>query len=175
MNMLRSLASSPEHSSDADQIHQINKLAFEGPAEADLVDRLRESCPGFVSLVARSDGRAVGHIAFSPVVLRSSDRQHPGMGLAPMSVVPDLQRQGIGSQLVQAGLDELRKRGVQFVVVLGHPDYYPRFGFTPSAPLGIKCEFGDVPAEAFMVLPLDQDMSLESGLIQYHSEFDVFK
>lgn len=164
-----------EQTGDVEQIREINLAAFEGTEEADLVDRLRVSCGEAVSLVAVSADRVVGHILFSPVVLVDPQAQHPGMGLAPMSVLPEFQRQGIGSLLVQTGLEELKSADVPFVVVLGHPDYYPRFGFTPTVRFAIDSEFQGVPAEAFMILPLDPKTSLKAGVIRYHTEFDVFK
>ena len=93
------------------------------------------------------------------------------MGLAPMAVLPGHQRKGIGSELVRAGLAELRERDCPFVIVLGHPEYYPRFGFEPASGHGVKCEW-EVPDEAFMILVLDEARLPEAGgTARYRPEF----
>jgi putative acetyltransferase len=116
------------------------------------------------------DGQIVGHIMFSPVELVDSPARKI-MGLAPMAVVPGHQRQGIGSALVRRGLEECNKLGFVAVVVSGHAEYYPRFGFVPSSRFGIGCEY-DVPAELFMAIEL-QPAALRdaSGTIKYHRAF----
>lgn len=148
----------------------VNEAAFEQPAEARLVAALREQANPIISLVAEDEGAIVGHILFSPVTLTG----HPElkiMGLAPMAVAPERQREGIGSSLVRAGLDECRKLGFGAVVVLGHPEYYPRFGFTPAARFGIGCEY-DVPEDVFMAMELEPGHLLNaSGIIKYHEAF----
>ncbi len=125
-----------------------------------------------LSLVAEGNGIVVGHILFSPVSL--SDR--PGlnmMGLAPMAVTPERQRQGIGSVLVRHGLDRCRELGVGAVVVLGHPGFYPRFGFVPAAQFGIDCEY-KVSREAFLVVELQPGYLRDiSGTVRYHAAFSV--
>ena len=162
----------PERPEDSSQIRHVNELAFGQSAEADLVDRLRNVCAEALSLVAEDDGGAiVGHILFTPVVV--GGRLSPGMGLAPMAVLPDRQRQGIGSQLVKRGLGDLRERGCPFVVVVGHPEYYPRFGFEPAAKHGLVCQWPGMPDPAFMVLVLDQiAMAGASGMAWYRDEFN---
>lgn len=159
-----------EKAEDRLAVRAINEAAFESFAEANLVDALREQAQPLVSLVAEQDGGIVGHIMFSPVEL-------PGypeirlMGLAPMAVLPAQQRQGIGSALVRAGLKECVKGGVGAVVVLGHPGYYPRFGFVPASRYGIGCEY-DVPDEAFMVIELQAgQLAGVSGTVRYHRAF----
>jgi len=160
----------PERPADIASIRAVNLTAFETSTEADLVDALREQAHPIVSLVADDVGAIVGHILFSPVTLRA----HPElqiMGLAPMAVVPAKQRQGIGSALVREGLEQCRRLGFGAVVVLGHAEYYPRFGFTPASRFGLRCEY-DVPDEVFMVLELDADVLRgKSGTIQYHPAF----
>lgn len=141
----------PEQEGDAEAVWAINAAAFGQPDEADLVDRLRET-PGYLALVAEEAGEVVGHIAFSPVTL-DPPASVDVRGLAPMAVAPGRQRSGIGSALVRAGLDACRADGAEAVVVLGHPTYYPRFGFTPAPPRGIGCVY-DVPPEVFMALDL---------------------
>jgi putative acetyltransferase len=162
----------PERREDASQIRHVNELAFGQPAEADLVDTLRRTCAEALSLVAEDDdGVIVGHILFTPVVV--DGRLALGMGLGPMAVLPDHQRQGIGSQLVRRGLDSLRERGCPFVVVVGHPEYYPRFGFEPASLHGLACQWDGVRDSAFMVLILDLNaMTGVSGVAKYREEFD---
>jgi putative acetyltransferase len=151
-------------------VHAVNVSAFETSEEASLVDALREHARPLVSLIAEDDGAIVGHIMFSPVSLAG----HPSlkiMGLAPMAVAAKHQRKGIGSALVRAGLEQCAQLGFGAVVVLGHPAYYPRFGFLPSTRCGIGCEY-DVPEEVFMVVEL-QDGFLRgaSGKVKYHAAF----
>ncbi len=159
-----------EVDSDAAAVHGVNFSAFDSPAEANLVDALRVQASAVVSLVAEVDSTVVGHIMFSPVSLSG----HPGlkiMGLAPMSVAPAHQNRGIGSALVRAGLEGCKDLGFGAVVVLGHPGYYPRFGFSPSARFGIGCEY-DAPDGAFMVVELQPGyLRGRSGTIKYHAAF----
>jgi putative acetyltransferase len=161
----------PETPEDVSQVRHINELAFGQPTEADLVERLRQACIHSLSLVAEDDD-IVGHILFTPVVVESAGRRVLGMGLAPMAVRPDRQRQGIGSQLVRRGLELLRERGCPFVVVVGHPEYYPRFGFEPASLKGLASQWEGVPDAAFMVLVLDVNaMAGVSGVAKYREEF----
>lgn len=159
-----------EEQKDWAAVHDVIVSAFETPAEADLVDALREQAHPVVSLVAVEGGTIVGHIMLSPVSLSG----HPGlkiMGLAPMAVAPEYQRKGIGSALVRTGLDRCKQLGFGAVVVLGHPEYYPRFGFSPSTRFGIKCEY-EVPEEVFMVIELLPGyLRGASGTIKYHAAF----
>lgn len=159
---------------DIPVIHDLNRRAFAGPGEAQVVDLLRQRCEDFVSIVAEVNGRIVGHILFTPARLApDSGQERVGMGLAPLAVAPDVQGQGIGSILCEAGLEEMKARGVPFVVVLGHPAYYPRFGFEPADRFQLRCAYADVPPEAFMV-KVFQPQLLEglSGVVHYRPEFD---
>ena len=160
----------PETLADQETVRSILIAAFETSAEADLVDALRQQAEPLVSLVAADGGEVVGHILFSPVTLSG----HPDlqiMGLAPMAVAPDRQRHGIGSALVRAGLEACRALGVEAVVVLGHPDYYPRFGFVPSTRFGITSEY-DVPENVFLAQELVPGaLAGVSGTVQYHPAF----
>ncbi|MBU2603360.1 MAG: N-acetyltransferase [Actinobacteria bacterium] len=161
-----------EKATDAAGVRSANERAFEGSVEADIVDALRRDCPDLVSLVADDHG-VVGHILFSPAVVESGDWRVAGMGLAPLAVVPERQG-GIGSALVERGLAELRERGCPFVVVLGHPGYYPRFGFEPASSRGMVCQWEGIPEEAFMVLVMDEvAMDGVSGVARYRHEFDA--
>jgi putative acetyltransferase len=162
----------PESHEDESAVRRLNELAFGQPAEADLVDKLRAACSDALSLVAVADD-VVGHILFTPVAVESATRRVAGMGLAPMAVLPDRQRQGIGSQLVQRGLDILRARGCPFVVVVGHPEYYPRFGFERASAHALVSQWDGMPDAAFMVLILDDHaMAGVSGVARYRDEFD---
>jgi putative acetyltransferase len=157
---------------DAQQIRMVIQQAFGQTEEADIVDRLREACTHRISLVAVSREQIVGHILFTPVTIQLEERIITGMGLAPMAVLPEFQRQGIGSQLVNAGLDIIKKAKYPFVIVLGHPTYYPRFGFVPASRYGIKSEYKNVPDEAFMILVFDQPaLKGISGVAKYRPEF----
>jgi putative acetyltransferase len=154
-------------------VRHVNELAFETPAEANIVDTLRQSCPNLLSLVAEDGNRVVGHILFSPAVIDGSGRKIEGMGLAPMAVLPDRQRQGIGSDLVKRGLEILRDRGCPFVIVLGHPGFYPRFGFELASNHGLFSQWDGVPEEAFMILIMDHaPLEGVSGVAKYREEFN---
>jgi putative acetyltransferase len=161
-----------ERPDDAAGVRRVNELAFGSRLEADLVERLRLSCPDVLSFVADERGALIGHIMFTPVVVESGSRRASGMGLAPMAVVPDRQRQGIGSALVAKGLEVLRDRRCPFIVVVGHPEYYPRFGFEPASRFGLSCQWGEVSDAAFMAMVLDPAaMAGVSGIARYRSEF----
>jgi putative acetyltransferase len=163
-----------EYPEDIAAIRAVNEAAFEESAEADIVDALRDACADLLSLVAESDGEIVGHILFSPVTIDDESQSKQGMGLAPMAVIPNHQRQGIGSKLVEAGLEMLREQGCPFVIVLGHPEFYPRFGFVPASRQGLRCQWEGIPDAAFMVLVLNEDtMAGVTGVARYRDEFDA--
>jgi putative acetyltransferase len=162
----------PETPGDIPAIYDVHLRAFGQPAEAQLVDKLRRDgdfIPA-LSLVAVDGGRIVGHILFPPISIATQERSVPA--LAPMAVLPELRRRGIGSLLVREGLAACRRLLHRIVVVVGHPAYYPRFGFTPARVRGIEAPF-PVPDEAFMVLALVEG-SLEGihGTVQYPRAFD---
>lgn len=163
-----------ERVDDAPASRYVNDRAFGRPNEAAVIEQLRGTCGGLLSLVAEVDGQVVGHILFSPAVLElERGGELSGMGLAPVAVLPERQNQGIGSDLVTAGLAIIGGSSCSFVIVLGHPDYYPRFGFEPAAGHGIRCQW-DVPDEAFMILVLDEEaMRGASGLARYRPEWDA--
>jgi putative acetyltransferase len=156
---------------DAQAVREVHLQAFGQILEADLVDQLRQGCDDLLALVAVMEGRIVGHILFSPAAIEGQERTVQGMALAPMAVLPEYQRQGIGSQLVQAGIEALKQAECPFIILVGHPTYYPRFGFEPAKQYGIKSEW-EVPDEAFMVLVLDeQQKDGLSGVVKYRPEF----
>ena len=160
----------PEAEADRAAVRAVNEAAFETPAEADLVEALHRKEMSLVSLIAEVERRVVGHILFSPVSL--AEHAHLNlMGLAPLAVVPDCQRQGIGSALVCQGLARCKDLGVCAVVVVGHADYYPQFGFVRADRYGLRCEY-DVPADVFMVAELEGgSLNGASGLVRYDKAF----
>jgi putative acetyltransferase len=159
-----------ENENDESGVYAVNASAFETPAEAKLVDVLRLQANPVISLVAEHEGKIVGHIMFSAMTFQ----QHPElriMGLGPMAVSPDFQRQDIGSQLVRAGLKLCTQSGTEAVFVLGHPAFYPRFGFLPAAGFAIKSEY-DVPHEVFMGMELQSSvLNGKTGMVKYHDAF----
>jgi putative acetyltransferase len=158
-----------ERPGDVDAIFEVHRLAFGRDQEGRIVNALREHDASVLSLVAVENGMVVGHIMFSP----ASAGTEVGAALAPMAVVPALQRRGIGSRLVQRGVERLRRSGCPFVVVIGHPALYPRFGFEPAGAHGLTCEW-DVPAAAFMVLILDPDIRRSlGGRVRFRPEFSA--
>jgi putative acetyltransferase len=162
-----------ERPSDAAAVRAINLAAFEGPAEAGIVDRIRQAGGVQLSLVAAIGSELIGHILFSEVTVGEREAAR-GMGLAPMAVLPGHQNHGIGSALVRRGLESLRADGCPFVVVLGHPAYYPRFGFAPASEHGVSSEYDGVPDEAFMLLELATGgLAGVSGVARYRPEFAI--
>lgn len=159
-----------ETEADGAGVRAVNEAAFETPAEADLVEALRRKDVSLVSLVAEIEGGVVGHILFSPVSLTGHGHLKL-MGLAPMAVVPDHQCKGIGSALVREGLARCKDLGYCAVVVVGHAEYYPRFGFVPAHRHGLRCEY-EVPADVFMVAELEAGaLNGASGLVRYDDAF----
>lgn len=160
-----------ETPTDYEAVSVVNERAFGQPNEARLVETLRTSGP-VISLVAEVDGQVVGHILFSPIVVETAAGPAPALSLAPMAVLPEFQNRGIGSALARQGIEACRRQGHAAVIVLGHPDFYPRFGFVPARPLGIEPPFA-APDEAWMVLAL-RPGALEnlSGAVRYPPAFD---
>jgi putative acetyltransferase len=132
-------------------VRSLNEAAFGRPDEADLIDRLRIEGAVLASFVVEREKQIVGHILLSRMLIETSEGAIPAVALAPLAVLPDHQRRGIGGQLIRHGLDWLRERGEQVVIVLGHPEYYPRFGFSSDRARALASPF---PAEAFMALEL---------------------
>jgi putative acetyltransferase len=162
-----------ERVADAAGIRTLHEAAFPTSAEADLVELVRASA-GFLadlSLVAELDGTVVGHILLSPVTLETGGGSESVLQLAPMAVVPAHQREGIGSALVIAGLDAAEVRDEPLVLVLGHPWFYPRFGFRPAITFGIRSPRAG-PEAAFMVKPLTTYRRELSGQVVLPPTFD---
>jgi len=162
-----------ERSADAAAIRAVLEAAFPQSVEADLVDKLRLACAERVSLVAVEDDRVVGHILFTPATIERPEGPLVGYGLAPMAVLPEFQNRGIGSALVRAGIERLRRSRCPFVIVVGHAEYYPRFGFVRASTHGVRCQWDGVPDDAFMVLILEASIASQvAGLAKYRREFD---
>lgn len=163
----------PERPKDVAAIWKVQNEAFGRPIEANLVNLLRQQQSLTLSLVAMWQEEVVGHVAFSPVRLEPPPAGTiPLLGLGPLAVLPDCQMQGIGKQLVQAGLEQCRRQGQQGVVVLGSPRYYTPFGFVPAGNFGLGCTF-PVPPPLFMAQELQPGaLAGLSGTIYYHPAFD---
>jgi putative acetyltransferase len=161
----------PEIPEEQASVHYVNQEAFGRNQEADLVDKLRQRGILTISLVAVQETAIVGHIAFSPVEIASEKSSFGALTLAPIAVLPIHQNKGIGSQLVIAGLEECRRLGHEIVILAGHPNYYPRFGFVPAYPKGIKCEF-EVPDAAWMIKELKNGaLAGRQGEVRFQPEF----
>ena len=163
----------PETAEDLTAIYRLNSLAFGGESEARLVDELRKS-PSYseeLSLVAVADGKVIGHILFSLISIETQTGAVPALALAPMAVHPDWQRQGVGSELVRQGLARARNLGHKIVIVVGHPEYYPRFGFSSAREKHIEAPF-PVPDEAFLVAELAEGaLNGVTGIVKYPPAF----
>lgn len=157
-----------EEEKDYSQVREVLRAAFPSPAESQLVDALRENGKAVLSLVAVHGEEILGHILFSPV---STDppTSEKGLGLAPVAVKPNVQAKGIGTQLIREGLRLCRELNYDYVVVLGDPGYYSRFGFEQASPFGIQNEYG--VDDAFMVI---QFSGAVIGLVKYAREFSLF-
>jgi len=160
-----------ETENDIEAIFTVNAQAFPTDAEARLVNQLRNSTT-CISLVAEYQGKIVGHILFTPMTIVGSEELSL-LGLAPMAVLPEMQRSGIGSLLVERGLTECKTSGCDAVAVLGHPEFYPKFGFKPSVRFNITSEY-DVPDEVFMLQEsVKGSLQNASGVMQYHPTFST--
>lgn len=160
---------------DQSEIFKVNQLAFGRDTEANLVEALRSNPKAYIrdlSIVAWIGTQIVGHIMFTRIHIKSKNGTvHESLALGPMAVRPDHQKQGIGGLLIQEGIARSRHLGYGSVVVLGHPSYYPRFGFRPAYLWGITSPF-DVPPEAFMAIELVRgELDKVSGEVEYPREF----
>ena len=161
----------PEKPDDLNIIRELNISVFGEKTEADLVDALRKSGIPLISLVTENEIIVIGHILFSPVTIDNGCSSISMTGLAPMAVLPAFQRKGVGSMLVKEGLKQCKQAGYSAVVVLGHPEYYPQFGFVPSVTYRIKSEY-DVPDDVFMIQELYKGaLTGCHGTVKYHECF----
>ena len=160
-----------EKTEDINSIDYVNEQAFNQKTEADLVNNLRQNKAIKLSLVAETKGQVVGHILFSPVKVEPDNSNFNAVTLAPLAVLPAYQRTSIGSQLIRIGLEECRLLGHDLVFVVGHPEYYPRFGFVQAKSKGFDCEF-EVPDEAWMLFELQERvLSKRGGTVYFQPEF----
>ncbi|HEX6981550.1 MAG TPA: N-acetyltransferase [Balneolaceae bacterium] len=167
--MINEIIVRAEQQKDLRQINQIIKSAFQKHPHSNqkehlLVSDLRKNGALTVSLVAESDKNILGHIAFSEVTIING-KNHSWYGLAPVSVDPGYQNQGVGSKLVREGLNELKSMGAKGCVLVGEPDYYGRFGFRQYEELTLE----GIPSEFFLALPFYQ--KVPSGCVDYHKVF----
>jgi putative acetyltransferase len=159
-----------EESGDAEAVRRVHERAFGQTAEARLVEMLCENNKALISLVAVIDGQIVGHILFSAVSVSGAPEEFQAVGLAPVAVLPEHQKKGIGSKLIREGLEQCRKAAYHAAVVLGDPLYYSRFGFTCASDYGLENEYG-VHAE-FMALELKANaLTAVTGMVKYQPEF----
>lgn len=162
----------PETPADAAAVYAVEAAAFGRSAEAELVQKLQQDGVYTISLVALRGDELVGHILFSPVTVKNDDNAFTAVALGPLAVSPQHQNKGIGSELCRQGLATCKEAGHELVFVLGHSNYYPRFGFLPTAPLGLRCQF-DVPEDAFMVVELVAGaLHSKRGTVTFHPFFD---
>jgi len=159
----------PETAADIDAIGEVNRQAFGQEAEAALVDRLRNGGHARVSLVAVADTKIVGHILFSHLPIVGQEATTDALALAPMAVLPSHQRLGIGSALIEEGLRRCTEQGHRIVIVLGHPEYYPRFGFSAALAQPLESPFS---GEAFMAMELTSGALADvQGRVEYPPPF----
>lgn len=162
-----------EEKNDNEQIYDVNKLAFQQEDESKLIEKIRKG-KNFIpelSIVAEIDNRIVGHILFSKIKI-IGDSGYESLALAPMAVIPEFQRRGIGSDLIKNGLDKAKKLGFDSIIVLGHKEYYPKFGFQRASKWGIKCPF-EVLDEVFMAIELtEKALEGKAGIVEYPDEFN---
>jgi putative acetyltransferase len=156
---------------DRSAVRAVTEAAFGRPDEADLIDRLRHEGAVLASFVAEVETQIVGHILFSRMLIETVDGPLAAVALAPMAVLPSQQRRGVGGQLIRHGLDWLRGRDEQIVLVLGHPDYYPRFGFSRDRARALASPF---PPDVFMALELSPGaLDGVHGTVRYPAAFGL--
>jgi len=157
---------------DYKRVYEINKLAFGQENESKLIEKIRKG-PNFVpelSLVAEKDNEIVGHILFSKMKI-VGESEYETLMLAPIAVIPELQKQGIGGKLIKKGIEKAEELGFNSIIVVGHKDYYPKFGFQKASKWGIKCPF-EVPDGAFMAIELTENaLENKAGVVQFPEEF----
>jgi putative acetyltransferase len=161
----------PADPAERTAIRAVNEAAFGGPDEADLVDSLRAEGVELGSLVAERESRIVGHVQFSRMWIDTGTHPVPAVALAPVAVLPEYQRQGVAAALIRYGIDSLREQGEQIIVVLGHPEYYARFGFAVEAARFLESPF---PREAYMAMELTPGaLDAVRGKVRYAAAFGL--
>lgn len=163
----------PEQPEDFPVVRAVNLAAFDTTVEADLVDAMRETSEYVpeLSLIAELDGQIVGHALFSEVTVEQETGELTALSLGPIAVLPEHQRQGIGSTLIEHGHRRGREMGYPFVVLIGHPWYYPRFGYVPARQHGLVTIW-DVSDPVFMVCELEPGaLEHAAGEIRYPEPF----
>ena len=159
-----------ERSEDIGAVRHVLEEAFGSSEAADIVERLRDAGKAVISLVAECDGQVVGHIMFSPVTIAPAQSAFNGIGLAPVAVLPQLQKRGIGSHLICEGLEQCRKAEYDIAVVLGDHAFYERFGFSRAGDYGLGNEYG--VDEDFMAVELSEGaLAQATGTAKYQPEF----
>lgn len=162
----------PETRADADAVRAVVQAAFPTREEADLVDTLRADSGAWIDGLAHLASAPDGTVVAYALLTRCRVGGAPALAMAPCAVLPDYQRRGAGGAAIRGALDAARKQGENLVVVLGHAEYYPRFGFTPASRFGIRGPF-EVPDEYLMALQLNPDGQAPSGMIEYPPAFGV--
>lgn len=160
----------PESIEDGKSVWDVNLAAFGTDAESKLIEALRDGGYVEVSLIAAFEGKVVGHILFSRMTIGTALGTVDALSLAPMAVLPEYQRRGIGSKLVEAGLEACRQRGHKIVLVLGHPQFYPRFGFSVEQAKALASPFG--AGDAWMARELQPGALADvAGEVEYSPPF----
>ncbi len=164
-----------ESVADNDGVYQVNVKAFDNREdEARLVERIRNS-EGFIpelSIVAEQDNEIVGHLLLSKVVVQDGEKLYDMIALAPIAVMPNVQKQGIGRALIHEGLDRCRTLGYELVFLIGHPEYYPKFGFQPARQHDFELKQFEVPDNVFMVCELKEGaLQKIEGELKYPQTF----
>ena len=173
--MTLKITTRPETEHDTAAIRRVNEQAFDRPAEANLVDNLRQE-PEFeprLSLVAELDGEIVGHALFTPIYIHAENgEEYPCLSLGPIAVLPEHQKQGIGGQLIAAGHRAALELDYTVVILLGHPSYYPRFGYRPADHWGLTNPW-NVTGEPWMAIELVPGaLDGKAGLVMYPETFN---